>query len=165
MDKCFYLICPTDCLEHTINNKFKYDNYFYTSLGNSFVYDTNTISYITEVIRKHKIRDICFVLSLENKIVTNVLKDNDFLNFGTLSNFSKEIRKQKKHSDILFKKYDTQFTILSYYLNKKINDLELQLNYLSNLNVIIRGKIYDRSQDSFTIIYPDIVCLEKFHLN
>ncbi len=43
MQKRFFFICPTDCLEHTINTTFKYENYFYTSLGNSFNYNRKTI--------------------------------------------------------------------------------------------------------------------------
>jgi len=95
MQKCFYFICPTDCLEYTINKRFKKENYFYTSLDNSFVYDTSTIFYIAEVVKKHSIREIFFVLSLDNKIVAEAFNDNDFFYFGILNNFSKEIRKQK----------------------------------------------------------------------
>jgi len=86
MQKCFYFICPTDCLEYTINKRFKKENYFYTSLDNSFVYDAS---------KKHSIREIFFVLSLDNKIVAEAFNDNDFFYFGILNNFSKEIRKQK----------------------------------------------------------------------
>ncbi len=165
MHKSFYLICPTDCLEHTINKKFKYENYFYTSLGNSFVYDRNTIEYISKIIKKHKIREICFVLSIDNKIVSDALNNNTFLNIGALNNFYTEIRQQKKHSEIAFKKENLQFTIISYYLNKRIKELEIQLINLSSQSIKIRGKIYNRNQDKFSTIYSELICIEKCQLS
>lgn len=44
MHKCLYLVCPTDCLEPIINNTFKQEHYFYTSLGNAFVADSETLN-------------------------------------------------------------------------------------------------------------------------
>lgn len=58
-----------------------------------------------------------------------------------------------------------QFAVLSFYLNKKIKELELQITNLSNESIKIRGKIYNRDKNKFTNIYFDLGCLEKHHLN
>lgn len=165
MDTCFYLICPTDCLEYTINKRFKYENYFYTSLGNSFNYNDSTLEHIKTMLRKYTIKEIYFVLSIDNKIVLDALGTKEFSNIGALHNFYNDIRIVKKRPKISLKKGDDLFTILSFYLNKKIKELELELTNLFKQPIKIRGKIYDRNQDVFMNIYPDLVCLEKYHLN
>ena len=165
MHKCIYLICPTDCLEYTITKTFKYQNYFYTSLGNSFNYSIRTLESISSIIKKHNIKEICFVLSTDNKIVEDALGNKEYSNIGTLRNFYNEITIQKKHSKIFLQGDNHQFAVLSFYLNKKIKELELQITNLLNESIKIRGKVYNRDKNKFTNIYSDLVCLEKHHLN
>ena len=78
MHKRFYFICPADCLEYRINKQFKYENYFYSSLGNSFVFDSKNIDNIKEMIIKHNIKEISFVLSSNNTIIENALGPQNF---------------------------------------------------------------------------------------
>jgi hypothetical protein len=168
MQKCFFLICPTDCLEQTINKSFTYVNYFYSSLGNSFVYDRETIGHLGEIIEKHQIKKIYFVLSIDNKIVEDALNNksnHNFSNTRALNNFNIEITKQKEQSKIVSREGNLQFSLLSYFLNNKIKELEIQLSNVLNESVKIGGKIYDRELDAFTTIYADLICLEKYHLN
>lgn len=100
MHKCIYLICPPDCLEYTITKTFKCQNYFYTSLGNSFNQSSRTLESISSIIKKQNIKEICFVLSMDNKIVEYALGNKEYSNIGTLRNFYNEITIQKKHSKI-----------------------------------------------------------------
>lgn len=165
MPTCFYLVCPTDCLEYTINKKFKYENYFYTALGNSFVFDAKTIKHIKNIIREHHIKEIYFVLSIDNKIILDALGANKFSDIIGLHNFYKDIKRQRKRSMLSLKRGNIQFAILSYHLNKKIKELELQLSDLSNIPIKIRGKIYNKNENTFSNIYSNLVCLEKHHLN
>jgi hypothetical protein len=168
MQKCFFLICPTDCLEQTINKSFTYVNYFYSSLGNSFVYDRKTIGHLGKIIEKHQIKNIYFVLSTDNKIVEDALNNNsnnNFSNTRALNNFNTEITKQKEQSKIVSREGNLRFSLLSYFLNNKIKELEIQLSSVLNESVNIDGKIYDRELDTFTTIYSDLICLEKYQLN
>jgi hypothetical protein len=168
MQKCFFLICPTDCLEQTINKSFTYVNYFYSSLGNSFVYDRKTIGHLGEIIEKHQIKKIYFVLSMDNKIVEGALNNNsnnNFSNMIALDNFNTEIIKQKEQSKIVSREENLQFSLLSYLLNNKIKEFEIQLSNILNEPVKIGGKIYNRELDVFTPIYSDLICLEKYHFN
>jgi len=142
-----YLICPTDCLESTINQTFKDKNYFYTSLVNSFNYDDRTLEYISSTIIKHNIKEICFVLSIDNNIVIDALERNYFLNIEVLRDFYNEITIQKEHSKTIFKKSNLQFAILSYYLNKKIKELKLPITSLLNHPIKIVGKIYSKDKN------------------
>jgi len=165
MHKCLYLICPTDYLEHTINKKFKCENYFYSSLGNSFTYDCKTIISIKQTIEKHNIMEVCFVLSMDNKIILDALGEQEFVTIRALNSCYNEITNQKEHSQVAFKERNSQFSLLSYYLNNKIKLLQLQFTNSLNIPITIRGKIYNKDHDSFDNIYSDLVCLQKHHLN
>lgn len=165
MGACFYLVCPTDCIENPINQYFRDENYFYTSLGNSFNCDSKTLEYLKSMIINLKIKEICFVLSSDNEIILDALGNEKFRKVGELHNFYKEIRIQKERSKMCFQKENHQFSILSFYLNKKIKELEFQLAHLMKSPILITGKIYDKKEKLFTNIYTDLICLEKHHLN
>jgi len=164
MQKYLYLLCPTDCLESIINNTYKHENYFYTSLGNSVIFDDSSLEQIKRLIKKHDIREISFVLSISNQIVLDALENQYFSDIKGLNNFYNEISRQKERSKISSQRNHLKFSLLSYYLNKKIKELQLQLNNLSN-QLIIRGKIYSKHQNAFADIYSDLVCLDKYQLN
>ena len=166
MHKCFYLICPTDCLEHAINNTFKYQNYFYSSLGNPFNYDSKALESISTILKKYHIEEICFVLSMDNRIVLDALGNKEFSNIGTLHNFYNEIAIQKERSKISFRRNNNrQFAVLSFYLNKKIKELELHITNVLNRSIKIGGKIYNKDKNTFTNIYSDLLLIEKYDLN
>ncbi len=120
MQKCFFLICPTDCLESTINKIFKYENYFYTSLGNSFNYENKTLESIKKIIRKHKIKEIYFVISIDNKIILDAFGYQFFSEIRGLKKLYNEIISQKEESKISLQRGNDKFLVLSYYLNKRI---------------------------------------------
>lgn len=165
MQKCFFLICPTDYLENAINKTFRSQNYFYTSLGNSFIYDDKTMKYIKQIVKKHNIQKFCFVLSIDNKIVLDALWKGNFSKIGALSSFQNEIRKEKELSKKIFKSSNSQFAILSYFLNKKIKDFKLHLNTVAQHSINIEAKVYYRNQNRFSSIYSDLVCLQQHHFN
>lgn len=165
MHKCLHLICPTDGLESTINNRFNYDNYFYTSLGNSVVFDDNTVCQIKSLIKKHDIKEVSFVLSSENSIVFDALGNQNFSDIRGLNNFYLEINKQRVHSRELWRIDDNQYAILSYYLNNKINELQFELNNLHIKPIKISGKIYNKQEGIFDSIYSDLLCIKKYALN
>lgn len=165
MQKCLYLLCPTDCLEPVINNTFKHKNYFYLSLCNSFIIEDNTIKSIKQLIKKHKIKEVYFVLSNSNYIVKDALGTQDFLKMRGLSSLYSQINTQKKYSEIFWQTDTSQFSILSYYLNSKIKELQFELGNITNDSLKIDGKIYDRFDNAFKNIYSDLICIEKHSLN
>ncbi len=165
MYNCLYLLCPTDCLESIINNTFKHESYFYTSLGNSFLFDSETIGHIKDVVKKYNIRKICFVLSADNKIILDALGNKDFSDIRGLKKFYNEIERQKKHSEVSWYTPNRQFSVLSYYMNKKIKELQLELSNFSDHSVRISGKVYNRHEGIFRNIHSDLICTKKYHLN
>jgi len=165
MHKCLYLLCPTDGLETIIDTTFRHENYYYTSLANSLVFDYKTLHWIKEFLVKNNIKDIQFVLSKENQILSDALGHQFFSKLKGLDHLYNEIDKQYKRSKVLEQSGNCQFLIISYYLNKKIAKLQLKLNELLGYSINIRGKVYDRHQNTFVDIYSNLICLDKYHLN
>ena len=165
MQKHLFLLCPTDRLEPVINNVFKQENYFYFSLGNSFIVEDNTIESIKQIIKDNHIKEVSFVLSNSNHIVTDALGTQDFSNMRGLRSLYGQITEKKKYSEIFWETDYSQFSVLSYYLNSKIKELQNELGNIINPPLKITGKIYDRFDNIFRNIYSDLICIEKHYLN
>ena len=165
MKKCLFIICPTDCLEPIINKIFDCENYFYTSLGNTFCDDTKTIQYLNGIVQKHAIRDICFVLSCDNVIVLDALRNSELSSIPYLKHLHKDMNHQQSKLNFITTEDSYLFTVLSYHLNEKIKTLNFQLSDRQKQTVRVTGKIYNRKQEIFTSIYSNLICLEQYHLN
>ena len=158
MRKHLYFICPTDHLEPIVNNTFKQENYYLTSLGNSITFDTDMILQVSELLQTNDIRDISFVLSHNNCIVLDALEKQDFSRITGLSDFYNQIARRRDHSEGLWRVNNLQFLILSHHLNDKIKELRLGLKCVSIDPVKINGKIYIRDEKVFKDVYPDLIC-------
>lgn len=165
MYKRLCLVCPTDCLESIIDKKFRSKNYFYTSLGNSLVFDHSTMRQIEQLVKKYGINEILFVLSCENRIILDGLKHQHFSVIRGLNNLYEELILHKKRSEIMKYHGDKQFLMLSYYLNRKITQLQIQLNNLLLRPIEVTGKIYKGKQCAFNNVYSGLACMDKFHFN
>ncbi len=78
MEKCLFFVCPTDYLESTISKSFHFENYFYSTLGNSIRFTDIELLEIKKLIDRAQIDQIYFVLSLDNKIVQDALGGKNF---------------------------------------------------------------------------------------
>ena len=58
METTLFLLCPTDCLESTINKEFKGDNLFYSSLVNNSSFCINTVTNLEELVINNNIKEI-----------------------------------------------------------------------------------------------------------
>lgn len=165
MKKLLYFICPTDCLESVIDDTFRQENYYYSSLGNSVIFYRRMLREIQKLIVEKNIKEISFVLSHDNRIVSDALDKQDFLNVRGLKNFYTKVIEQRQRVAILWESLNTQSLILSYYLNQKIKELEKGLKRLAIHGVKIKGKIYNKKQDSFEDIYHDLICMDYSNFN
>jgi len=163
--KHLYFICPTDHLEPTINRLNEQKNYYYTSLGNSVVFNNNKINQIELLILEHNIKKVSFVLSNNNLIIQDALGSQNFTEVKILGDYCNEITKQKKFSDIFWNNNGHKSIVLSNYLNKKINELQFMLNDLILDQIEIDGKIYNEQENVFNSIYKDLKYNECFSLN
>lgn len=165
MPQHLFFICPTDCLEPIIHHTFGHCSCYYTSLGNSVSFDNDTMRQIEQLIKKNKIREISFVLAINNQIVVDALGSQVFSDVRGLPYFYQEITQQKKHSIELWQTSNHQLTVISHYLNRKIKELQFELHSLGIEEIKIGGKIYHPQEGIFNNTYPDLICTEYFSLN
>ena len=165
MNSHLYFICPTDNLELEINKTFRYQNLFYTSLGNSVVFDKDIINEIEQLILKHAVQEISFVLSMTNLIISDALKNQDFAASCGLNGFYRQVLRQEGYSEVLGTKNNRRFTVLSYHLNNKIRELRQQLNEAKIGHLNIGGKIYNARENVFLAIYSHLICTEYISIN
>ena len=165
MNATLFFLCPTDCLESIINKVYKGKNFIYTSLGNTLTFDSKTLEYIKGLVYEQNIKKIYFVLSEQNKMVVDAMEGQTFSQVRGLQNFNQAIRFHKKQSNLFWNTTDLVFLTLSYYLNQKIMQLQLNLSTELYQSVNIKGKVYIKSKNTFVDIYPNLVCLTEYNLN
>ncbi|MUU77109.1 hypothetical protein [Winogradskyella endarachnes] len=164
MQNNLFLVCPTDNLEPVINTMFSYENYFYTSLGNTFSQDKRILDNLSELIITKQIGNIFFILSSKNKIILDALGHQFFKNITGLEQLYNKIEEQKGYSKF-WNNNQFQNLLFSYYLNDKINELNYNLNDSLFQPVTIKGQIYNAQHNKFYPIYSNLICREKFYFN
>ena len=122
MQNNLYFICPSDHLEPIIDKKFGHKNYYITSLGNSIVFDQASVCEVNELLNTKNIKNIFFVLSSTNRILGEVMVD-DQKNSLDLSLFQKRIITQMKCAKEIWQPAHYEFLTFSYHLNDQIEDL------------------------------------------
>ncbi|GAB1308384.1 hypothetical protein KH5_10670 [Urechidicola sp. KH5] len=162
MHKYLFFLCPTDGLEPVINEFFEQENYFYTSLGNSFALNYKDI---LTIIEKNSIEKIFFILANDNQVFKDALGQQYLSDISGLDKCYKAIVLEKENTRLFWNNSYKEFTILSYYLNKKISELQHSLNQMASQPVKFIGKIYDRKLDAFQEIHSHLICLQKDSLN
>jgi len=165
MKKCLYFICPTDGLETIIESSFNQENYFYSSLGNSIIFNENALRHTKSLICSIGIKEICFVLSDDNRIVLDALGNQDFSDVAGLKRLYNQVLIQKEHLETLWQIQDPQFLILSSFLNKKIEKLKDGLSDLMIGEITISGKIYSKEEHMFKDTYADLILTEEVIFN
>lgn len=161
-----YFICPTDNLEVIINKTFKENNYYFTSLANTIMFDVDEVGHISSLIETEQISKITFVLSDDNQIIKEVLHNKDYSNTEWMKKFHLYINSQKKRFNLLTNKQHSTTPILSYYLNSSVKKLKHELSafWFSN-QVTVDATIYDRKKNRFNKTSLDRFYKDHFHLN
>ena len=165
MNETLFLVCPSDCLEAKINKQYTTVNYFYTSLGNSFNIDQESLKNIQELITNHSIKNIYFVLSSDNRFILDALKGHFIFKDKRLASFYKEIREHKHLSKKTWITDNNKHLIISHFLNKNIEQLDLKLHSITTNPLSIKGLIFDSLTNNFLPIYSNLTMINKHQLN
>ncbi|MEN0050268.1 MAG: hypothetical protein AAF806_24595, partial [Bacteroidota bacterium] len=128
-------------------------------------FNRSVIGQLTKLIRENNIQTIEFILSNDNCIVLDGLGNQNYIYVRSLKKFYQQIIRQKESSETSWQSVDTQFLILSYYLNEKINELKLKLEDAIESQLKISDQIYNQQKESFTNIYSNLICQKHAILN
>lgn len=165
MQRHLYFVCPTDYLESTINHTFKQENYYWTSLGNSIVFDDDTVGGINALIEANGITAITFVLSDNNQIVLDALKDQTFCYLHGLDDFYYEIAQYGYQLKTFWQSDDLRIPVVSHYLNLKIKELQPKLGVHLEGGIKMNAMTYNRSENTFGEVNPVLFHKEHYSLN
>ena len=142
-----------------------YINLLLKVVGKGKVADDITIKTIEKLISKHQIKDVNFILSLDNSFILQTLIGNLNLQAKGLKKHSEDIKRKKRHLEVILKEENNGYLLLSYILNNKIKELKLRLIDSHNNPIKIGAKIYDRNLDDFKNIYSELIFFEKYNMN
>ncbi|MCH2228778.1 MAG: hypothetical protein MK105_00440 [Crocinitomicaceae bacterium] len=165
MQSHLFFICPTDQIEFFINRKFRADNFFYTSLGNSVSFDEEFIRYLKRIILKKKIQRVTFVLTEDNAIVLGAMKTKNSSSLNRMKSFYLTVEIEQDISHHLWRRCDARIVVLCKLLNRKIEELKASLATMDLDFLEIDGKIYSNQRRSFRNIASIPFNRELYHLN
>lgn len=165
MTKRLFMICPTDNIESLIRQKFDGQKYFYTSLGNSFNIDKNELEELLNVVQKHDIEEITFIISENNKIIIDATQRQKFADIRGLKINYQKINEKRNLTKQMWSSHDQHVLFLSYYLKEKIHKFREHLCNHSMSSLRVNGKIYSQAYNSFRRIYPELSLSNTIRIN
>ena len=165
MYKHLYFVCPSDNLESLIDKKFPQENYFLSSLGSSISFNSDFIEEVNALIESKGIEKITFVLSDDNKLVHDGIKNQNFGNINDLRKLYKNISDHKRLTTKVYLEKNAQKLITSHLLKQKINEMNMNLSEWLSSKVNIDAKIYSRNNDSFNGVPSNLVEPNNVFLN
>ena len=117
------------------------------------------------MIQEKCIDQISFTLSDSNRFIMDGMEKKSFSDIEGLCSFYERVSKQKAYSDKMWQIADHQFFVLSYYIHSKIIELKLCLQRVVAKPIPIQGMVYNRNEQDFYGIYPNLLCRKNFSLN
>ena len=165
MHKHLYFVCPSDNLEGLIDKKFPQENYFLSSLGNSLSLSKDIMQEVSALIELKGIDKITFILSDDNKLIFDGLRNQNFDNINVLKKLYNNISNYKKLTSKVYGEENIQILVTSNLLNEKIKEIKLSLCDWLSSKVNIDAKIYIRKSDEFKGFSNDLFDPRNLHLN
>ena len=149
MHKHLYFVCPSDNLEGLIDKKFPQENYFLSSLGNSISFSKDIMQEVNALIELKGIDKITFILSDDNKLIFDGLRNQKFDNINVLKKLYNNISDYKKLTSKVYTEGNLQILVTSNLLNEKIKEIKLSLYDWLSSKVNIDAKIFIRKSEEF----------------
>lgn len=153
MKSHLYFVCPTDHLEPIIDKESEQKNFFYSSLGNTMVFNNYFASELAELLFNRSIDSITFILSDNNQIFLDALYRQDYPEIKGMKSFYEDITDQKEQlRNMDIEVVDSEIHILKRYLKLKVERLQNCLVDLGFDHLKIDASIFDESNRRFNKI-------------
>ena len=165
MHKHLYFVCPSDNLEGLIDKKFPQENYFLSSLCNSLSLSKDIMQEVSALIELKGIDKITFILSDDNKLIFDGLRNQNFDNINVLKKLYNNISDYKKLTSKVYREGNIQILVTSNLLNEKIKEIKMSLCDWLSSKVNIDAKIYIRKSDEFKGFPNDLFDPRNLYLN
>ena len=150
MKSHLYFVCPTDHLEPVIDVESEQRNFFYSSLGNTLVFNQDFASELGKLLLNRSIDSITFVLSNNNRIFLDAFYRQDYPEIKGMKSFYEDITHQKEQFRTMdIQVLDSELHILKRYLNLKVERLHDCLIDLGFDHLTIDASIFDASTRRF----------------
>lgn len=165
MRRYLHFICPSDYLESLIQAACEGEHYFFTSLGNSLIFNQELVKEIEALIGSKNIGEVSFILSDDNQIVSDALGKQDYWEVEGIMDFYAQIIREKEHTGELWQTGNHSLLLSSCYLNNKIKELKAALDASLIDQLHIKAKIYKRQEGMFRDVYPDVILKGNMSVN
>jgi len=165
MKKHLFFLCPTDCLESTIELAFSGEHHFLTSLGNSVTFDANMVEEVNALLEKHAVTEITFVLANTNQLVLDAVKERASADVRGMEKFYQTVGNHSKIAKKRWQNSSGKTATFSHHLNRKVNELKLLVQPWLKDKVTFNAMLYKRSSNSFIAIPSEVYCLQLAQMN
>ena len=160
-----YFICPTDGIESKINGKFDHENYFVSSVGLSFSFNSEFLDELFKLIIEKNIDRVTFVLSDQNKIVTEIIDGKDYSIIQELNKSKSQVHKEFQAKKMHWSSDDLILPIIAKFLESRAQDLKSKLIGWSLPNIKVETKIYRSNTNQFSNLPSGLFEREAYNLN
>ena len=120
---------------------------------------------VSALIELKGIDKITFILSDDNKLIFDGLRNQNFDNINVLKKLYNNITNYKKLTSKVYGEGNIQILVTSNLLNEKINEIKLGLCDWLSSKVNIDAKIYIRKSDEFKGFSNDLFDPRNLYLN
>lgn len=129
MKSTLFFICPCDYLESEIKYRFSGSHYFYTAIGNNYIFNHKSIEQINSFLNKNFISKIIFVANFRSPFYVNTINENLPTSSKSIKSVQKVFSNLKKHiNPITYSQFNTEIqlkilasTNLKTQINKLLN--------------------------------------------
>ena len=165
MSAHLFFTCPTDYLESIINNSFPEHHYFYSSLGNSVVFDLETVADLNALIEAKNISSINFILASDNRVVNTALSEHHTMQLEGLIPFNRSIRQQYVQSFPTWKTASLPYLLICAHLKNKLNEIKIELYPWLSTKIKLNCMVYDVNNRSFKNVNAQSYLFEGLNMN
>ena len=128
-------------------------------------FDQETTAQLEEILVAKKIKQISFVLSDDNLILSNAMNAQSIDTIEVMQQYYGEVDEECAIAVELWKECDFKNVILRNFLSRKMEDLNNSLKSFDRNQIELGAMIYSRENNNFTNIQLTSSFRNRYNLN